>query len=370
MTEDKLNGLFDEIRNESAQTSISEVDQWIDAAAAAAVTVGLLATLKLILIKKPLIMWTTLLTITGTASLGVALIFNQPEVKEKPEKKEVVSYSVPANTPDNYREKEEKIDEPTDTESPILEEPITEPNSEKPNLPEDLGALIPLKTIKSDRQERIPVYRSYRVQTGESFTKIHVSGALYVELSQGNSCSVQIEPESAKDLVEVEIQNGTLYLKNAFNKKERKEKVVIKVSVQDLKELHMSGATSLISINQLGVETLTLEADGASNVNLSLKATKLNGDFSGASDVEIAGTCDVMDLDVSGASEAKLADLSVRKVILDNSGAAQVNLLISEELKADGSGASTTYYKIASGSKSIRVDANTTGSAVIKDRKN
>lgn len=369
MTEDKLNGLFDEIRNESAQTSISEVDQWIDAAVATAATVGLLATLKLILIKKPLIMWTTLLTITGTASLGVVMIFTKPEIKEKPEKKEVVSYSVPAKGPDGYRDKEEKIDEPVDTESPILEEPITEPNSENPNLPEDLGALIPLKTIKSDHQQGIPVYTNYKVQTGEAFTKVHVSGALHVELSQGNSCSVQIEPESAKDLVQVEIHDGILYLKNAPNKKDRKEKVVVKVSVQDLKELHMSGATSLISVNQLGAETLTLEADGASNVNLSLKATKLKGDFSGASDVEIAGTCETMNLDVSGASQAKLFDLVVKKVTLDNSGAAQVDLSISEELKADGSGASTTYYKIASGSKSIRVDASTTGSAVIKDKK-
>jgi len=364
MTEDKLNGLFDEIRNESAQTSISEVDQWIDAAVATAATVGLLATLKLILIKKPLIMWTTLLTITGTASLGVVMIFTKPEIKEKPEKKEVVSYSVPAK-----EIREEKIDEPVDAESPILEEPITEPNSENPNLSEDLGALIPLKTIKTGPQQGIPVYTNYKVQTGESFTKIHVSGALYVELSQGNSCSVQIEPESAKDLVEVEVQNGILFLKNATHKIDRKEKVVVKVSVQDLKELHMSGATSLISVNQLGAETLTLEADGASNVNLSLKATKLKGDFSGASDIEIAGICETMNLDVSGASQAKLFDLVVKKVTLDNSGAAQVDLSISEELKADGSGASTTYYKVAPGSKSIRVDASTTGSAVIKDKK-
>ena len=96
MTEDRLSGLFDEIRNESAQTSISEVDQWIDAAVAAAATAGLLATLKLILIKKPLIMWTTLLTVTGGASLGVVMIFSKPDVKEEPVRKEVVSYSIPS----------------------------------------------------------------------------------------------------------------------------------------------------------------------------------------------------------------------------------------------------------------------------------
>lgn len=363
MTEDKLSGLFDEIRNESAQTSISEVDQWIDAAVAAGATVGLLATLKLLLIKKPLIMWTTLLTVTGGASLGAVLIFSKPEVKEKPVKKEVISYTAaPAK-----EFKEEKTEEPVEMESPILDEPIRETNSETPNLPEDMGAPIPVKYPRYDTRYEIPAYR--KPQATESFTKIHVSGALNVELTQGKLCSILIEPESAKDLVQVEIQNGTLYLKNAPNKKDRREKVIVKVSVEDLKELHMSGATSISNTSQLDVNNLNLEADGASNVNLSLKVTKLTGDFSGASNVEIAGTCETAKLDVSGASQTILSDFTVKKATVDNSGAARIDLLISEELNVDGSGASVTYYKIASGAKSIRVDASSSGSAVVKDKK-
>lgn len=364
MTEDRLSGLFDEIRNESAQTSISEVDQWIDTAVAAAATVGLLATLKLILIKKPLIMWTTLLTVTGGASLGVVMIFSQPEVKEKPEKKEIVSYSVPAKASDSYQDEKGTIEEPKDLETPILDGPIREPNSEKPNLPEDLGALIPLKTIKSDSRPAIPLYR--KPQTTESFTKVHISGALYVELSQGKACSVTVEPESAKDLVNVEIKEGTLYLKNEPNKRDRREKVVVKVSVQDLNELSMSGATSLMSMHQLGLSTLTLDMEGASNISLNLKATKLKGDFSGACNIEIEGICETMDLDVSGAAQAKLSGLSAKKATVDNSGAAHLEISISETLNADASGASEIYYKVDGESKSIRVDIETSGSAVIK----
>jgi hypothetical protein len=177
-----------------------------------------------------------------------------------------------------------------------------------------------------------------------------------------------VEPGNASDLVSIEVQNGTLYLKNAQNKKDRKEKIVVKVCVEYLKELHMSGATSLLSVNQLGLDVLTLEADGASNVNLSLKATKLTGDFSGASNVEIAGTCETAKLDISGASQARLSDFELKKVSLDNSGAAQVDLMISEELSVDASGASSTTYKVHSGSSKIRVDINTSGSAQVKKR--
>lgn len=363
MTEDKLSGLFDEIRNESAQTSISEVDQWIDAAVAAGATVGLLATLKLILIKKPLIMWTTLLTVTGGASLGAVLIFSKPEVNQKPVKKEIVSYTA-ASVRDL---KEEKIVEQAEMESPKPDEPIGEPNSETPNLPEDMGAPVPVKYPRFDTRYEIPAYR--KPQTTESFTKVHVSGALYVELTQGKSCSILVEPESAKDLVQIEIQEGTLYLKNAPNKKDRREKMIIKVSVEDLKELHMSGATALMTMHQFGLGTLSLEMDGASNANLNLKATKLKGEFSGASNVTIEGTCENADLDISGAAQVHLTDLPVKHAKVVNSGAGHAEISISETLKADGSGASETYYKVASGSNSIRVDVNSSGSAVIKDVK-
>ncbi|WP_343633461.1 head GIN domain-containing protein [Fluviicola sp.] len=363
MTEDRLSGLFDEIRNESAQTSISEVDQWIDAAVAAGATVGLLATLKLILIKKPLIMWTTLLTVTGGASLGAVMIFSKPEVKEKPVKQEVVStYSVPAK-----QLKEEQTEEPVEQESPKVEQPATEPDPEAITLPEDMGTPVPVKYPSYNNQYQIPAYR--KPQTTESFTKVHVSGALYVELSQGKACSILIEPETAKDLVQVEIQNGTLYLKNERNKGERREKLVVKVTVQDLDELFLSGATSLMTMHQFGLGTLSLEMDGASNANLNLKTTKLKGDFSGASNVTLEGTSENADLHISGAAQANLTDLSVKHAKLVNSGAGHAEISVSETLKADGSGASETYYKVSSGSNSIRVDVSSTGSAIIKDVK-
>lgn len=362
MTEDRLSGLFDEIRKESAQTSISEVDQWIDAAVTAGATIGILATLKLILIKKPLIMWTTLLTVTGGASLGVVMIFSKPEVTKEPVKKEIVTYSVPAK-----ELKETKLGEPDEQETPILVEPARESNSENPNLPEDLGTLVPLKTIRSDNNRSIPLYRKPDV-TG-SFTKVHLSGALVVELSQGKECNVLVEPESAKDLVHIEIHDGTLYLKNAPNQKDRREKMVVKVTVKELDGLFMSGATALMTMHQFGVENLSLEMDGASNANLNLKITKLKADLSGASNLVIEGACENADLEISGAAQVNLTDLSVKNAKVNNSGAGHAELSVSETLKADGSGASITYYRIAAGSSSIRVDANATGSAVVKDVK-
>lgn len=366
MTEDKLSGLFDEIRKESAQTSISEVDQWIDAAAAAAVTAGIFATLKLVFIKKPLIMWTTLVTLTGGVSLSAVVLLSKPETKEAPVKKqEVASYSVPGKKPEIYLEK--STDQPEETETPKLEQPANEQAPEKNDQPEDMGTLVPFKVIKLDHQQGIPLYRKPDV-TG-NFTKIHLAGALLVQLTQGKECSVTIEPETAKDMVKVEIQNGTLYLKNEKDWNKRQEKLIVKVTISELDELFLSGATSLMTMHQFGSENLKLEMDGASNANLNLKTSKLKADFSGASKVVLEGSCEQADLQVSGAAEVNMSDISVKNAKINNSGAGHAELYISETLKVDGSGASTTYYKIAAGSKSVKVDANTSGAATIKDKK-
>lgn len=364
MTEDRLSGLFDEIRNESAQTSISEVDQWIDAAITAAATVGILATLKLILIKKPLIMWTTLLTVTGGASLGVVMIFSQPEIKEKPSKKEVASYSVPAK-----ELKEEKLDEPVDLETPILEKPIKEFNSENPSVPEDMGALIPMKYPKLENRSGIPTYRKSKSQTTSSFTKIQLSGVVNVELTQGSECSVKVVPESAADQIKIEIKGGTLFVSNEHEKKgpkESHEDVTVKVSIVKLDGLNLEGATSLKSMNQIIAEDVSLEASGASDLKLDLKAHGLTTDFSGASDVMISGSSDRANIDISGAADADLKDFSAKNAVIDNSGAANLEISISESLKIDASGASTTYYKVSSGSEKISIDAETSGSATVK----
>lgn len=372
MTEDKLSGLFDEIRNESAQTSVSEVNQWIETAVAGAATIGLLATLKLFLIKKPLIMWSTFITLAGGASLSAVVLFSQPEVKEKQENKQFTrDYTAPAKKNETKEIEEVKME--SDPETPISESPIEKTNTPQgTDFPEDLGIHIPV--IIPDPDHKPTKLAPLKTLIGGTFTKLDVSGVINVELTQGKSCGVEIYPERAKDVIIVEIEDGTLHLTNdpdkwnKHMKENAKEEIVVKVTIEKLERIDLSGATTLKTMNQLNAATLVVDLTGASNMDLDVKATKVRGDFSGASNITLIGTSESVDLDVSGAAQANLFRFSAKKAKVDNSGAGQLELSVSEALVIDGSGASVTYYKVDGESKSISISAETSGSAVVKKK--
>lgn len=369
MTEDKLSGLFDEIRNESAQTSVSEVDQWIETAVAGAATIGLLATLKLFLIKKPLIMWSAFLTLAGGASVSAVVILSQPEVKEKPADKQIVRvYTEPSKKLETV-----EMNEEADTEAPIHEAVADKTNTpEEPGQPEDMGIYIPVRIPELNHKPA--KIAPLKTMIGGSFTQIDVSGVVTVELTQGKSCSVEIYPESAKEVILVEIENGTLHLSNdpnKWNKRKRefeKEEIIVKVTMETLERISMSGATNLVTKGQFVANSLELDMTGASDLNINIKTTKLRGDFSGAINAKLTGDCETMSLDVSGAAQAELFNFTTRKATVDNSGAGHLELSVSESLVVDGSGASETYYKVDATSKNVSTSVETSGAAVVKKR--
>ncbi|MNJ84989.1 hypothetical protein D3C87_24530 [compost metagenome] len=365
MTEDKLSGLFDEIRNESAQTSVSEVNQWIETAVAGAATIGLLATLKLFLIKKPLIMWSAFLTLAGGASLSAVVLFSQPEVKEKQVDKPRVSHSLPVKKSETAEAEIQK-----ETVTPIPEEAPTEKTKEEaPVLPEDMGVRIPARTPELETKKGSILALKTTPQVSQPFTKIDVSGAISVELTQGKSCTVEVVPESAKDLVRVEILNGTLHLSNESRRRNNSsEDFVVKVSMPTLERVDMSGATTLVSTNQFDVKSLIVDMTGASDLNLKVNASSSKVDLSGASNIKLNGTCETMSLDVSGAAQANLFDLKTRKAKVDNSGAGHAEISVSEGLVVDGSGASVTYYQVEGNSREVSTSLGTSGTAVVKKR--
>jgi hypothetical protein len=358
MTEDKLSSLFDEIRNESAQTSVSEVDKWIEKGMATAATIGLLATLKLILIKKPLIMWATLLTITGGVTVSTVLLLNKPQaakeqqvvVKRTSGHSEKTIFPV-ASLTENKPQEDLQI------------QPFEEENGAIPQ--EDLS--LPLRSVDFQKESR--QITLYTAQTDASFTKLALSGAVSVELTQGKTCSVKVVPESATDQIKIEIKGGTLYIGNVRDRTITNGKIVnpiIQVSIDHLDAVVMDGATSLKSMNEISSDRVELEARGASDMKLDLKASEIVMDFSGASDVKLSGSCQKMEVDVSGAADVDLSHLIAKTAEIDNSGAAQLEITVSQDIKIDASGASSTIYKLVPGSSSISTDIEKSGGAVVK----
>ncbi len=189
-----------------------------------------------------------------------------------------------------------------------------------------------------------------------SFSKIDISSAFQVIITQGNQESVAVSSniEGDNENIITRVENGEL--KIGYRNKERKwyknHNLKAYISVKNLESIEGSGASKINIDGTLAAPRLHIGLSGATDLkgNLAVKeALKL--DLSGASDVTLSGAVGSLQIDASGASDVKAFDLTAGDCNIDASGACTIRISVEKELSADLSGASNIQYK---GSAMIR----------------
>lgn len=159
----------------------------------------------------------------------------------------------------------------------------------------------------------------------QSFTSIDINGGgITVEVTCQQEPSVQVigDPELVRT-IETDIDDGQLQI-NGSSWKSGKKGVVVKVTVQTLEEIQMSGANT-IKIIRLNANQFDVEMSGACVLEVSGKARKFN--------VEASGACIV---------NAK--DLIAEKIVVEADGASKVIVNAEKQLCASVSGVSKIMY--------------------------
>jgi hypothetical protein len=196
-----------------------------------------------------------------------------------------------------------------------------------------------------------------------SFDQISAGGAFDVYLTQGDSESVRVQAdENLLPLIETTVRNGRLVIRSSQNIGEAKE-LNVYVTFKELNKIEASGACEIKNEGQLNFGTLSLSGSGASEIDLSLQASKIEGEYSGASEVELQGIADICDFQLSGASELDIPGLTVRQMTLDLSGASEAEVQVTERLKVDASGASSVVY-----TGNPVVDQHTSGASTVRKK--
>ena len=167
------------------------------------------------------------------------------------------------------------------------------------------------------------------------FNAIKVSKTIKLNVTCGEIQEITVTTDSnLLEYVDVSVKAEKLHvsLKRAVS---TSLGVVINVSVQNLKELVMSGAT-------------TAKVGNISNATFKLKS-------SGASKAELSGKIEAVEIKISGASSVYAKELETEKAILKVAGAAKVTLFVSKSFDATLSGASKVvcYGKPETVTKSI-----------------
>ncbi len=200
-------------------------------------------------------------------------------------------------------------------------------------------------------------------QLGE-FTKIEISGAIEVSLSQGDTQSVVvITDDNLQENVKTEVEGNTLkaytdgHLSNY-------SKLRIDIVMKDIKGIELSGASKLFSKAPLVAGSFKFDLSGASNCDIEIKAIDIKGELSGASNLNIKGAVGTLKMDVSGASKCSAFNLISADADISASGASKISVTCDHELKLSASGASNISYK---GEAKILKTESSGASSISKD---
>jgi len=241
-----------------------------------------------------------------------------------------------------------------------------------------------------------------------SFSKIRVSSAISLYLSQGTGQAVAVSSEDPNitERIKTDVSNGILkiYVENGawnswnWSNKHLRAYVTFTtldmldasgacnveltdpISVGDFK-LVLSGASNMKGVIKGGNLTFDLNGasngkidangasfsmseSGASNFKGSITASKADFDINGASVIDVGGSATNLTVSASGASNFKGGDLQVENCKIEATGASSANLTVTKDLQATATGASSIHY---GGGASIS-NLDVSGSSTVKKK--
>ena len=156
--------------------------------------------------------------------------------------------------------------------------------------------------------------------------------------------------ETDENLIEnlkVEKVNGELEIRTRSGVNlDPTDEIKVILTMPVLKSVRVSGASSINSEGKFTQnEDLAIEANGASEAEMDVRAPRLNLDASGASTLTIFGETRDYSAEATGASTLKAFDLRAENAVVRASGASTANVFSSISLSANASGASGIHYK-------------------------
>jgi hypothetical protein len=197
-----------------------------------------------------------------------------------------------------------------------------------------------------------------------NFDELSISSAFVVEISVGNTESLEIEADERymEDII-TEVRNGRLSIKirDSRNSRRMRESPRVYLTVKSLEYIGISGAVKLTTFDPLEGDQFKLDISGASVARIEVECEDLRVEASGASEIVMEGSADTQKVRTSGASSYSAYNLDSNYAEIRMSGAGSARVTVEEELDVRLSGASDVRYK-----GSPKVDSSTSGASSVR----
>lgn len=177
-----------------------------------------------------------------------------------------------------------------------------------------------------------------------SFYNLDVEGDYEIVLQEGTSSLITVQTdENLHQYIETRLDGNTLVIRDV-EKVDPTETTRLIVSYQRLEEIKLGGATKVSNRGVLNAKNLDLRLDGASVINLGLKAEELKLRVAGAGVVTLSGEVDKQDLELSGAGNLSAFDLKSKDCTIELSGIGTAQISVSNNLDSEVSGVGTIRF--------------------------
>jgi len=168
------------------------------------------------------------------------------------------------------------------------------------------------------------------------------SGNLYI--TQDATQSLRIEAEdNVLEALTVKVENGRLTISSDRCFRNTKP-VNIYVSMEEVRNLSLSGSGNIIGQSELNADTLKLSISGSGSSDLTLNVEELNTVISGSGESKLKGTAKSHNIRISGSGDIMAFDLSTERTDITISGSGDAEVDASQELDVSISGSGNVYY--------------------------
>jgi len=203
------------------------------------------------------------------------------------------------------------------------------------------------------------------VRTFNNFDRISVATSLDVEYHLASTYKVEIASTDEKLLEKIitEEKNGQLKLYVASNSRIKEKLPAIKVYGPHLSEIAVSSSASFqnkefnkskklsLSSSSSGTikgsyqaDNISLQASSSADIQAKIKAKDVNAKTSSSATVVLEGSADNIYVDASSSSELEGFKLSTKNAVISASSSSDVNLAVSDSLKAKASSSADIRY--------------------------
>ena len=187
----------------------------------------------------------------------------------------------------------------------------------------------------------------YEKRELEEFSRLKLSGAFNVNISQGDQQSLTIEGSSElAEKLEV-IQEGDLLelkLRGQDRSSSRKNGLRISLTIVDLEELEFEGAGIIKTTHPLDLSDFQLIGKGVGNIELDLHAENVDAKLNFVGNMVLRGRADVLRIQNEGLGNINASKLVAGNVDLNSSGIGNISLHCEDELSLQVNGIGKVSY--------------------------